>query len=42
MKKAISKMKLDKAADPSNTAVEMIKAAADTGATGLDKQKISA
>ena len=34
--KAISKMKLGKAPGPSDTAVEMINEAADTGATGLD------
>ena len=33
VKKTISKMKLDKAAGPSGTVVEMIKAASDTGAT---------
>ena len=33
VKKAISKMKLGKAAGPSGIVVEMIKAAGDTGAT---------
>ena len=33
MKKAVSNMKLDKAADPSGIVLEMIKAARDTGAT---------
>ena len=33
VKKAISKMKLSKAAGPSGIVVEMIKAAGDTGAT---------